>query len=100
LVQICLSQEDDPSQDVVQFYGASAHDSAADGWNENSAGNPDQVEKKEIRFDQVISETAPPYPDVKPAPGTLFFRMGLDRFDGKRGYLPLFAWTWGKYVQY
>jgi hypothetical protein len=91
----------DPVQDAVEFYAAHP---TMDGWDEQgatSAGDGDgETEHKNIRFDQVISETAPPYPDVKPAPGTLFFRLGLDRFDGKRAYLPLFAWTWGKYIEY
>ena len=100
LVKICLSQDAiDPSQDVVEFYMANEKD----GWNENSeqtSDADDQVEHKEVRFDQVSSETAPPYPDVKPAPGTSYFRVGLDRFDGRRAYLPLFTWTWGKYIEY
>lgn len=58
----------------------------------------DTIKKSKITFNQYIATTAPPFEDIKPAPGVILLARGIDRFNGKRAMLPIFEWTWGMYV--
>jgi hypothetical protein len=57
------------------------------------------TKNSKITFNQYIATTAPPFEDIKPAPGVMLIARGIDRFDGKRAKLPLFEWTWDLYVK-
>merc|ERR1711865_497772 len=44
------------------------------------------------------NDTPAPFPDTPPAPGSMGMAIGIDRNDVSRAKLPIFHWTWKKFM--
>jgi len=64
-----------------------------------SQAQADSVRKYDITNNNFENDTPAPFPDVPPAPGSMNLARGIDRFDRSRGQLPVFQWTWKKFVK-
>ena len=52
----------------------------------------------EVKNNNYANDTPAPYPDTPPAPGSMGMARGIDRNDLSRSKLPIFHWTWTKFM--
>lgn len=52
----------------------------------------------EVKNNNYANDTPAPYPDTMPAPGSMGMARGIDRNDLSRSKLPIFHWTWTKFM--
>jgi len=52
----------------------------------------------EVTNNNYANDTPAPFPDTQPAPGSMGMAIGIDRNDVSRAKLPIFHWTWKKFM--
>ena len=54
--------------------------------------------KQTVDFNHFINDTPKPAANIEPSPGAKQIQLGVDRFDGRQGTVPVFSWSYKQYI--